>query len=179
MAEGMMVELAERVLAALQRRGEQLVVVESCTCGLIAATLGSVPGASTALRGGWVVYQNAAKQLWLGVPPEILDAPGPGPVSSQVTSLLATQSLDRSPGCRWALAITGHLGPDAPPALDGVVYTAIATHRSAATDDRQWRLLSPCPDRRAGAALCQQQRAARQCEAVQRALEHLATQLHR
>lgn len=173
-----MVELAERVLAELQRRGDKLVVVESCTAGLIAATLGSIPGASSSLRGGWVVYQNAAKHQWLGLPEEILVPPGPGPVSPQVTAQLATAALDRSPGCQWALAITGHLGPDAPPALDGIVFTAIATHRSSTVDASQWQLSSPCPDRRLGAALCQQQRAARQSEAVQQALQHLAAELH-
>jgi len=171
------VELAARVLTELQQRGDQLVVVESCTCGLIAGTLGGIPGASAALRGGWIVYQNAAKENWLGIPNEILDPPGPGPVSARVTALLATAALTRSPGCRWSLAVTGHLGPDAPTALDGVVYTSVLTPQSSPAESRQWQLSSPCPDRRLGAELCQRQRVARQREAVQRALEHLAFQL--
>ncbi|MGH8792666.1 MAG: CinA family protein, partial [Stackebrandtia sp.] len=48
--------LAERIVAALTRRGQTAATAESLTGGLICAELTSVPGASACVAGGLVVY---------------------------------------------------------------------------------------------------------------------------
>lgn len=112
--------------AVLKRFDQRLVLAESCTAGLVAAQLGGLPGVSDRFCGSLVVYRNDSKIRWLGIDPALLDDPTIGPVSAQVTEALARSALARTPEATVAAAITGHLGPGAPSALDGVVYCAIA-----------------------------------------------------
>ncbi|MEZ6136283.1 MAG: CinA family protein [Pirellulaceae bacterium] len=74
--------------AAVQLDG-RLVLAESCTAGRVAATLASFPGISNWLCGSFVVYRCDSKSRWLGIPTKLLDDPQIGPVSEQVTELLA------------------------------------------------------------------------------------------
>jgi len=60
----------------------------------------------------------------LGIPAAILEKPGP--VSQEVAKLMAQRVLDKTPEADVAISVTGHLGPDAPPKLDGRVYIGIA-----------------------------------------------------
>ena len=53
--------LAFRAFDLLRKTNQVLVTAESCTAGLIAATLARVPGMSTVLAGGFVVYQIESK----------------------------------------------------------------------------------------------------------------------
>lgn len=50
-----------------------LVTAESCTAGLIAATLADIPGAGKLLDCAFVVYSPQAKQACLAVKPETLE----------------------------------------------------------------------------------------------------------
>lgn len=115
-----------KLYAVLKRFDQRLVLAESCTAGLVAALLGAIPGISECFCGSLVVYRNDSKIRWLGIDPAKLDDPAIGPVSPQVTEALARAALTRTPEATVAGAITGHLGPGAPSALDGVVYCAIA-----------------------------------------------------
>jgi nicotinamide-nucleotide amidase len=65
-------EIARRLMGADLR----LVTAESCTGGLIAATLTEVPGSSRWLEGGFVTYRLSAKTRMIGVPQATLDAFG-------------------------------------------------------------------------------------------------------
>ena len=58
----------EHVLDAARALGLSLATAESCTGGLVAAHLTSVPGASDVFRGGIVAYENDVKLAQLGVP---------------------------------------------------------------------------------------------------------------
>jgi PncC family amidohydrolase len=100
------------------------VLAESCTCGLIAAKLGGVPGVSQWLVGSLVSYRLDAKQRWLGVPSKWLEPQGPGAVSQPVAEAMAEGALRCAPEAQVALAITGHLGPGAPLQQDGLVWIA-------------------------------------------------------
>lgn len=115
-------------LATAQLR---LVLVESCTAGRVAACLGLLPGISQWLCGSLVVYRSASKSAWLGVPQTLLDDPQQGPVSSAASSWLARAALERTPEADLAIAITGDVGPGAPPETDGYIFLAAARRPAA------------------------------------------------
>lgn len=109
----------------LRDGGDRLVLAESCTAGLVAAELGQIPGISEFLCGSMVVYRTPTKTAWLGISSELLNDPGIGPVSAEVTIALARAILEKTPEATIAAAITGHLGPGAPAGMDGQVYCAM------------------------------------------------------
>ena len=155
-------ELALAVRDELARQHKRLVLVESCTAGRVAATLGLLPGISQWLCGSLVVYRNASKTAWLGVPASLIDDPLQGPVSAAASRWLADAALARTHEADLAVAITGDVGPHAPPATDGCVYLAAALRSeqtgnsqrlspdstataSAPIDHQQFRLSAPAP----------------------------------
>lgn len=95
---------------ALVARNETLVTAESCSAGLLAATLANVPGASNWLEGGVVAYTAAAKQAQLGVSSELLEQHGI--VSEEVALAMCNGALEVS-AATVALGITGWAGPEA------------------------------------------------------------------
>jgi nicotinamide-nucleotide amidase len=100
--------LEQVVLRLLTDAGQTLATAESATAGDITARLGRVPGASSALLGGAVVYAVDAKHALLDVPNELLEAHGA--VSGPITEALARNARSRT-GADWALAVTGVAGP--------------------------------------------------------------------
>lgn len=128
---------------------ETLVLAESCTAGLIAASLARSPGISAFLAGSLVVYQIPSKIEWLGVNPDSIEREGV--VSEVVAREMAAGALRHTPHASVSLAITGHLGPDAPEHLDGVAWIAIS-HRTAGSHSAKLQLTSagsiPFPDLR-------------------------------
>ena len=99
---------AARLLAALQSLNLTLATAESCTGGLIAATLTAIPGSSATVLGGFVTYSNAMKSSVLGVPPGVINAVGA--VSEQVAQAMVDGALRRS-DADIAVACTGVAGP--------------------------------------------------------------------
>ncbi|MBR6953825.1 MAG: competence/damage-inducible protein A [Clostridia bacterium] len=122
-AEG---SLAHSAVAALKAKGLTVATAESLTGGLIAATLVNVPGASDAVRGGFVTYQSVAKTLLLGVPAEMIEQYNV--VSAQVAEAMATGARERL-GVDIAVSATGLAGPgggtEAIPV--GTVFLGLAT----------------------------------------------------
>ena len=136
-----------QVRDGLRSRRDRLVLAESCTSGLVAAELGQIPGISEFLCGSMVVYRTPTKTAWLGISTAILENPEMGPVSAQVTTELAEAVLARTPEATVAAAITGHLGPGSPAALDGKVFCAVV-RRGDIDSLSKWRayqLTSPVP----------------------------------
>lgn len=116
-----------RLLAEeLQRADLKIVFAESCTAGLLSASLSVIPGISSYLCGSFVTYRNESKAEWLGVNRDDLVDEKIGPVSETVALQMAASSLERTSEAEIAVSVTGHLGPEAPELLDGIVYTAIA-----------------------------------------------------
>lgn len=93
----------------LQNQHFSLVCAESCTAGLIADTLASIPGASLVLWGSFVCYQNDAKQQMLGIDGSYINQFGP--VSKEVAEAMVHGALQHS-SADIALAITGIAGPN-------------------------------------------------------------------
>lgn len=114
---------ARRLARLLERSQTQVVFAESCTGGLVAASLAQVPGISDCLCGSAVTYRNATKHQWLDVSSE--DLVRPGPVSAIVAKQMAAGVLAMTPEADWAASVTGHLGPNAPKRFDGLVYIGI------------------------------------------------------
>ena len=100
--------IAEIVLDLCRARGLTLATAESCTGGLVAARLTSVPGSSDVFRGSVVAYANDVKEESLGVPAEILERFGA--VSAESAEAMAGGVRDRL-GVDVAVAVTGVAGP--------------------------------------------------------------------
>lgn len=117
--------LAKAVLDRCRAHGLTLAAAESCTGGLIMATLTDVPGSSQVVDRGFVTYSNAAKSDLLGVPADLIERHGA--VSEEVARAMAQGALDRA-GTDLAVAVTGIAGPDGgtPDKPVGLVHVAAA-----------------------------------------------------
>lgn len=115
---------ARRLARLLRKLDQKVVFAESCTGGLVAATLATVPGISEFLCGSAVTYRNETKHQWLQVSNDKLTRPGP--VSAIVAREMAEGVLLMTREANWSASVTGHLGPHAPKRLDGLVYIGIA-----------------------------------------------------
>jgi nicotinamide-nucleotide amidase len=111
----------ELVLEACREAGLTLGVAESCTGGLVAARLTSIPGASDVFRGGIVAYADEVKAAELGVREELLAQHGA--VSAEVAAAMAAGARGRL-GVDVAAAVTGIAGPGGgtPEKPVGLVY---------------------------------------------------------
>ncbi len=118
--------LAQAVGELLRQRKETLAVAESCTGGLLGASLTDIPGSSDYFLGGHIVYSNAAKVALLGVPDELLQRVGA--VSAEVAEVLAA-NVRRAFGATYGIGITGIAGPGGgtPSKPVGTVWIGLAT----------------------------------------------------
>src|SRR6516162_7468872 len=113
---GIVAEITEQELNAAARglidlcriRTFTIAAAESCTGGLVAATLTEIPGSSDVFDRGFVTYSNDAKHAMLGVPLEVLARFGA--VSRETAEAMGRGALDHSPA-DLAVAITGIAGP--------------------------------------------------------------------
>jgi competence/damage-inducible protein CinA-like protein len=96
------------VLDACRERGLTLATAESCTGGLVAARLTSVPGSSDVVLGGVVAYADEVKARELDVPAEVLERHGA--VSAEAAAAMAAGARARL-GADVAVAVTGIAGP--------------------------------------------------------------------
>lgn len=101
--------LVQSLQANLRRRGWKVFFAESCTAGLAAAEVASVPGISDCLAGGVVAYANEIKTSLLGVSEETLRTYG---AVSQETALEMARGASRLCGGGLGLSVTGVAGPD-------------------------------------------------------------------
>lgn len=129
-------KLADRFLKACQRREWLATTAESCTGGLIIATLTDIPGSSSMVDRGFVTYSNEAKMDMLGVRGQTLDAHGA--VSAETAAEMAAGALANS-RASIALSVTGIAGPDggSPEKPVGLVWFGIAVEgKPVATHSR-------------------------------------------
>lgn len=109
----------------LQMRGATLAVAESCTGGMMAERITSVPGSSRYFLGGAVVYSNQLKTKLAGVPAKLIAEHGA--VSREVALALA-QGIRERTEATFGVGITGIAGPagGTPEKPVGLVFIAIS-----------------------------------------------------
>jgi nicotinamide-nucleotide amidase len=130
--------MEEVVGRRLAMTGFTLAVAESCTGGLIAQRLTSVPGSSKYFTEGVVTYSNEAKVRLLGVDKKmILEF---GAVSQQVARDMARGVRHRAK-TDFGLAVTGIAGPDGGTEEKPVGLVFIALADDAHTEHK--RLMIP------------------------------------
>ena len=100
--------LQEVVGKLLRTEGKTVSTAESCTGGLIASLLTSVPGASDYYLGSVVSYAVSVKENVLGVPAEIIDKYGV--VSSECVAAMA-EGVRKLTGSDYSVATSGVAGP--------------------------------------------------------------------
>jgi nicotinamide-nucleotide amidase len=123
--------LEQIVLYYLGLRQATLAVAESCTGGLIAERITSVPGSSRSFLGGAVVYSNALKTQFADVPAELIEQHGA--VSEEVARALA-EGIRKRTGATVGLGITGIAGPTGATEEKPVGLVYIAVSDGAKTD---------------------------------------------
>ena len=130
--------IEEIVLSLCRERGLTLATAESCTGGLVAARLTSVPGSSDVFLGGVVSYANEVKSSALGVPAEVLESFGA--VSAETAAAMASGARERL-GADLAVSVTGIAGPGGGSAEKpvGLVYL----HASGVGADRAADFVAP------------------------------------
>ncbi len=84
-------------------------MAESCTGGMLAAQMTSLPGASDFFLGSLVLYHALLKIKILGVPAELIEQEGV--VSGACALAMAEGALLLTEEATWSLATTGALGP--------------------------------------------------------------------
>ncbi|MGN0262243.1 MAG: CDP-diacylglycerol--glycerol-3-phosphate 3-phosphatidyltransferase [Eggerthellaceae bacterium] len=103
-----LVSKAQAVIENAVAKKLKIATAESCTGGMVAQALTSVPGASDALEGTVVSYSNQVKHQVLGVSQSTLDEFGA--VSEQTACEMAA-GVRRRLACDAAVSITGIAGP--------------------------------------------------------------------
>lgn len=115
--------LQDAVVKLLKRHELTVTTAESCTGGLLAGTLVSVPGVSDVFKEGFVTYSNKAKRRHLDVSKSTLRKYGA--VSAQTAKEMAKGGVFAT-DADVCVAITGLAGPDGatPEKPVGLVYIA-------------------------------------------------------
>jgi nicotinamide-nucleotide amidase len=120
------ITLPQLLVDLLRERGKKITVAESCTGGLIAASLTQIAGASAVFDAGFVTYSNAMKHTLLQVDEQVLR--DEGAVSEPVVYAMAAGALKHS-GADYAIAVSGIAGPEGgtPEKPVGTVWIAWGT----------------------------------------------------
>ena len=113
------------VCEMLKQKNMCVSFAESCTGGLLAQSITSVPGASSVFSQSFVTYANSAKHSLLGVSEKTLDEYGA--VSEQTAREMAKGALLVS-GADVAVSVTGVAGPESDENGNpvGLVYIGLA-----------------------------------------------------
>lgn len=100
--------LEEKIVRELQKRGYTITTAESCTGGLLAGRILNVAGASAVYNEGHITYSNEAKERLLGVAHETLEQYG---AVSQQTAAEMAEGAARVANANVGLSTTGIAGP--------------------------------------------------------------------
>lgn len=101
--------IEENLVRILFERALKITTAESCTGGMIAATLVNVAGVSDVFESGYITYSEEAKMRVLGVKRETL---GKYTVYSEEVAREMAEGAARAAGADVAVSVTGIAGPD-------------------------------------------------------------------
>jgi nicotinamide-nucleotide amidase len=129
-------EQARSLLDLCRTKKLMIATAESCTGGLLAATLTDVAGSSDVFERGFVTYSNDAKQVMLGVAPGTLEIYGA--VSRETAQAMATGALAHAP-VDLTVSVTGIAGPQGAVAGKpvGLVHFAAASRGGQLVHDER------------------------------------------
>lgn len=116
--------LARSLVEEATAGGVTVATAESCTAGMVASYIASVPGASAVLRGGAATYCDEVKHDVLGVSEQTL---------AEHTAVSSETAIEMARGARGlfssdvSASLTGYAGPDGGTETDpaGTVYIAV------------------------------------------------------
>jgi len=108
MASDALLRRAGRLIDLYRARGWRVAAAESCTGGLVIATLTEIAGSSDVVDRGFVTYSNEAKTELLGVPAAMIAAHGA--VSGEVAGAMATGAMANA-RADVVVSVTGIAGP--------------------------------------------------------------------
>lgn len=100
--------LAEKLGVMLLNKNMTITTAESCTGGLISATLTEISGSSSWFNRAYITYSNEAKHDMIGVKNETLDKYGA--VSGQTVLEMIIGALEKA-NADIAVAVSGIAGP--------------------------------------------------------------------
>ena len=101
-------DLTKTLAQILLSRNWTVALAESCTGGLVCATLTELAGSSEWFERGYITYSNEAKTECLDVPTQLIESHGA--VSEEVAQAMAEGARINS-GSNVAISITGIAGP--------------------------------------------------------------------
>lgn len=102
------IDSVKTLASMLLAKDWKIALAESCTGGLVCATLTELAGSSEWFERGYITYSNDAKVECLSVPGEMIETFGA--VSEQVAQAMA-QGAQQASGANVAISITGIAGP--------------------------------------------------------------------
>lgn len=102
------IKLCSELVERLQKRGLTISLAESCTGGLAAAYLVSVPSASCVFNSSFVTYSNSSKCKYLGVNEETIASVG---VVSEAVACQMARGTALANCAEVGVGITGIAGP--------------------------------------------------------------------
>ncbi len=130
--------LESSVVNSLIKRGLTIATAESCTGGLLSHRLTNVSGSSKCFKSGVIVYENEAKENFLGVSHKTLTRHGA--VSSPVAIEMA-RAIKHYACTDIGVAITGIAGPTGGTKSKpvGLVYIALVTDKRCTVQNAIFR----------------------------------------
>lgn len=126
-------EIKKEIIEFLSSHQLTVTTAESCTGGLIASEITSVPGASECYAEGYITYAAYSKMKLLGVTPDIISEKGV--VSPECAEAMAKGALKQA-GADYSVVSTGIAGPGGGDEEHpvGLVYLACADRDSVTVE---------------------------------------------
>lgn len=101
-------EVMNQVIDIVAKQKSTLSFAESCTGGLLSATLTKKSGISQIFLGSIVSYSNSMKIDCLGVPKQEIETHG---AVSEEVALSMAKGIQQKSGSTWSVSVTGIAGP--------------------------------------------------------------------
>ena len=124
---GIILQSSERLISKAKKLNIIISTAESCTGGMLASFLTSIPGSSAVFDRGFITYSNSSKIDLLNVNPNTID--NFGAVSDKTAREMALGAVKNSKA-NLAVSITGVAGPEGGTEVNPVGTVHIVTANS-------------------------------------------------